>query len=516
MKKTFLILSLLICQIFAFAQDNKVMKIAKYISKDKWNDARELLDELDNIPKYKNDIDYWFVRTCYYKAAIATHINSDKDLYKIEIIEAKKSFEKLVEFDKTDTSKSYSEYIPQFRKEIYSGQDETINKSSNTSQSESSKSADNGKTVTLTEIGQGKTKEAAKYSALRSALEKAFGTFISSNTTIFKDELAKDEIVSVSSGNIQNFEILSETQMPDGSFSSVVKATLSIERLTTFCVNKGIAVEFKGGLFAANIKLQELNEKNEEVVLANLYNILKKIISNGFDYTIAVTDPKKYYYAEGYWLVDITVNAKFNNNMNNLNKIIENTFKGISLSYSEVSNYRSQDINVYYLYFNGSEYRFRTNSAEFYLKNLTTIFIPLKSLDFKISNGISEKKWREFSSCVQETTNSGYHELREENYIGSSCEYVPCRKGLFKSNYTIHGVDSDGLGCGGYSLYLGDVINGRNQKEILESPIKTTSGCKPTFDFSKIAENIISFNFSNFLSTENISKITEYKVEPIK
>jgi Na+-driven multidrug efflux pump len=65
------------------------------------------------------------------------------------------------------------------------------------------------KEVTLTEIGQGKTKEAAKYSALRSALEKAFGIFISSNTTIFKDELVKDEIVSVSSGNIQNFEILS-------------------------------------------------------------------------------------------------------------------------------------------------------------------------------------------------------------------------------------------------------------------------------------------------------------------
>ena len=189
MKRILLILSLLISQTFAFSQDNKVSKIAKYISKDKWNDARELLDELDNIPKYKNDIDYWFVRTCYYKAAIATHINSDKELYKIEIIEAKKSFEKLVEFDKTDTSKSYSEYIPQFRKEIYNEYNETINKSSETE--------DDAKTVTLTEEGQGKSKDEAKYSALRNILEKAFGAFISSNTTLLNDNLIKDEIVSL-------------------------------------------------------------------------------------------------------------------------------------------------------------------------------------------------------------------------------------------------------------------------------------------------------------------------------
>ena len=198
-------------------------------------------------------------------------------MYKTDIIEikteAKKSFEKLVEYDKTDSSKSYSEVIPQLRKEIYNGENETVNKSSDNSTTTSSKTEGDSKTVTLTEIGQGKTKEAAKYSALRSALEKAFGTFISSNTTIFKDELVKDEIVSVSSGNIQNFEILSETQMPDGSFSSVVKATVSIGKLTTFCESKGITVEFKGGLFATNIKLQELNKKNEEVVIKNLYSI---------------------------------------------------------------------------------------------------------------------------------------------------------------------------------------------------------------------------------------------------
>ena len=46
--------------------------------------------------------------------------------------------------------------------------------------------AEDDKTVTLTQISQGKTKDAAKYNALRNAIEKAFGTFIFSNTTGIK------------------------------------------------------------------------------------------------------------------------------------------------------------------------------------------------------------------------------------------------------------------------------------------------------------------------------------------
>ena len=68
--------------------------------------------------------------------------------------------------------------------------------------------AQEDKTVTLTVNGQGTTLEEARQSALRSAIEQAFGVFISSNTEILNDELIKDEIVSVSNGNIQKFEII--------------------------------------------------------------------------------------------------------------------------------------------------------------------------------------------------------------------------------------------------------------------------------------------------------------------
>ena len=61
------------------------------------------------------------------------------------------------------------------------------------------------KTVTLTVSAQGETISEAKQNALRDAIEQAFGTFISSNTEILNDELVKDEIVSVSNGNIQDY-----------------------------------------------------------------------------------------------------------------------------------------------------------------------------------------------------------------------------------------------------------------------------------------------------------------------
>ena len=59
------------------------------------------------------------------------------------------------------------------------------------------------KDVTLVTNGSGKTKQEAVNYALRSALEQTFGTFVSTNTSIVNDKLTKDEIVSISTGNIK-------------------------------------------------------------------------------------------------------------------------------------------------------------------------------------------------------------------------------------------------------------------------------------------------------------------------
>jgi hypothetical protein len=63
-------------------------------------------------------------------------------------------------------------------------------------------------TVTLVVSGQGKTKNEAQQNALRSAIEQAYGAFISSKTEVLNDELVKDEIVSVSNGNLNPIQTL--------------------------------------------------------------------------------------------------------------------------------------------------------------------------------------------------------------------------------------------------------------------------------------------------------------------
>lgn len=119
--------------------------------------------------------------------------------------------------------------------------------------------AQDDKTVTLVVSGQGKTQDEAKQNALRSAIEQAFGTFISSKTEILNDNLVKDEIVSVANGNIQKFEIISEVQIPSGGYATSLKATVSVTKLTSFVESKGVVVEFKGSILAANVKQQMLN-----------------------------------------------------------------------------------------------------------------------------------------------------------------------------------------------------------------------------------------------------------------
>ena len=69
--------------------------------------------------------------------------------------------------------------------------------------------------ISIVVASKGATEEDAKTSALRSAIEQAFGTFVSSRTEILNDELLQDQIVSVSNGNIKKFEVLSSLYLPD-------------------------------------------------------------------------------------------------------------------------------------------------------------------------------------------------------------------------------------------------------------------------------------------------------------
>jgi hypothetical protein len=79
--------------------------------------------------------------------------------------------------------------------------------------------------------------------ALRSAIEQAFGAFISSKTEMFNDQVVADQMSSVSSGNIKSYEVLNESQSPDGSWGATLKTIVLVDKLSSFVKAKGFSIE---------------------------------------------------------------------------------------------------------------------------------------------------------------------------------------------------------------------------------------------------------------------------------
>ncbi len=329
------------------AQDSKIKKVLTDIIAGKNTDAKKLLDVLDSDSRYQSDLYFWYARTlCYKNIALASENNS-KDLE-----EARKSFNKLVEIDKLSEPSPNVKIISELRKDLYEGKNALKDAGNSTpakvtevtNQTDASEA---DKTVSLVVTGQGKTLDEAKQSALRLAIEQAFGAFISSKTEILNDQVIADQIASVSNGNIQSFSILNESQLPDGRWGVTLKALVSVSKLTSFVESKGIAIEIKGGLFALNIKQQLLNEQGEIKAVADMVGLLHEAMQTSFDYVIKSSDPKSLDAESKNWEIPIVVTATCNKNIDFCANYFKKTIAALSLAPNEVETYKTLSKQVY-------------------------------------------------------------------------------------------------------------------------------------------------------------------------
>ncbi len=209
--------------------------------------------------------------------------------------------------------------------------------------------------VTLTVSSDGSTKEEATKNALRSAIEQAYGTFVSANTTILNDELVKDEIVTIANGNIKSYEEISSTAMPDGSQFVTLKATVSVSKLISYAQSKGAETEFAGATFGMNVKMKELNKQNEVKAMDNLFSQLKLLAPTIYDYELAVSEPV----VEGSMAtVRMTVKVISNNNTNIFYNLLFQTLKSISM------NEKEAETNLQYGYHNAGYNMFLLNAPQ--------------------------------------------------------------------------------------------------------------------------------------------------------
>lgn len=253
--------------------------------------------------------------------------------------------------------------------------------------------AQEDKTVTLTVSGSGKTLEEAKNNALRSAIEQAFGAFISSKTEILNDKVIADEITSVSSGNIQSYDMLNESQLPNGNWGITLKAIVSVSKLTSFVQSKGIAIEIKGSLFAINIKQQLLNEQAEVKVIYEMIGLLHEQMQTSFDYNIKSGEPVSTDSESKNWEIPLEVTAIANKNMDFCSNYCFKTLSAVCLELAEVEIYNSLNKKTYpfNFLFNGINY-------EFHLRKRTSVNALMTLINqwnfyvssFKVLSGMDE------------------------------------------------------------------------------------------------------------------------------
>ena len=210
-------------------------------------------------------------------------------------------------------------------------------------------------TITLIVSADGRTKDEATKTALRSAIEQAYGTFVSANTTILNDELVKDEIVTISNGNIKEYTEIASEQMPDGKMYVTLQATVSISNLVSYAQSKGAEVEFAGATLDMNLKMKELNRQNEIKALENLENQLSGI-HNLYDYELEIPN----YRLEGLEIIKITpriengyvilngiIHIKYNANTELYNTLLAKTLSSLALSNSELKEYFAMRLDTY-------------------------------------------------------------------------------------------------------------------------------------------------------------------------
>lgn len=224
--------------------------------------------------------------------------------------------------------------------------------------------------ITLVVSGQGSTKEDATANALRSAIEQAYGVFVSANTQILNDEVVKDEIATVASGNVKSYEELSCVTMADGSMSVTLSATVSISNLITYAKSHGSSAEFAGQTFAMNVKMRKLNTINESKALANLCDQVFELARDIYDYKVEVDGEPKV--CDNGYEVKVVVTSEGNDNYRELGKLIRSTLQALSLSENEYEAWLENNMEPSLVIWDGILYRLRNNKLV-----LNSIFFEL-------------------------------------------------------------------------------------------------------------------------------------------
>jgi hypothetical protein len=319
--------------------------------------------------------------------------------------------------------------------------------------------------VTVVTVSGGETKSEAIKFALRDALEQSYGAFISSNTKILNDEIYKDEIVSISSGNIKDYEIISELQLPNGFFSVTISSQVSLKSFATYMQKKGHKVSFSGSKFSMNIKLLKLNEESEKKAINNMLIVLKDLIKSCIDFKISGlpsapaliplrnSNTMKNSKEEELYKVLMEVKWGLNENYKSFTEYLKESLRSISMKNSEIEEYLRLKKSTHEFFFYDQKNIIYPND------NIPDTFKP--TIKYPIASYIGGRERRRFKN--DERLDYQYSSARrslfskwwKENKILMDSKYPPSKR---KKQNLIYIKNPDGRKSSMYRRNLYDSI----------------------------------------------------------
>ena len=306
--------------------------------------------------------------------------------------------------------------------------------------------------ATLIVNGQGVTKEIATTNALRSAIEQAFGVFVSANTEIMNDNLVKEEIATMSSGNIQKYEEISCINMANGEISVTLSATVAIGKLVAYVKSKGSTAEFAGQHFAMNMKINELNEQNEVKALQHAQHQLRELAEHMFDLKLSVGYPTLA--NDGNYRLNMIVTLQSNEASDAFYKTFYGILQSLSLDSAQTFGYALLNIPTYPIYIEekqGSSYSYtqrycyRSKYVYDFLEDVNYI-LRAAIMGFKIveTNDVNRSySFIENKPNISEFVSKDIvriAQLNDDYIVFNYDRHVPEWRGISISNFSRYGV----------------------------------------------------------------------------
>ena len=403
--------------------------------------------------------------------------------------------------------------------------------------------------LNLTTTGTGPSVEEAVDNALRSAIEQAYGAFISSDTRILNDELIQDEIVSISSGNILSYLILSVTTEKSGEYYVLVSSTLSVRSLSTFVENRGGKSSFKGGLLGIQLRQQVLNESNELAAISDLVTRLNNIASTSFNYSVVVGEPKL---RQGYelWSIPLKVTIDENENFKTYKELLLQTLRGLTMPVGEADQYLKLNKPVFPLSLQIDEDRygyfilrnelswealvdhffsFNSSIMNFYVQNEVAKYSPISSYENKQVTKIDDDN---FISLVRGV---GFHVYAQDYKLQKSGVIKPWwtergnRTYVYNDNHwssydtydvRVKSMEVNHRTPDGFDfmakLFIDDASGQKKDRDFFESSVRGQYHYGLVIDLSSTKADPLKIylELEDWRTMEELSQITEYKVLP--